>query len=118
MDRSPGGVQGVTLGGSSGVTQITTSKKFHFCIIHIILNKIDVNLTEKILDLVDFVGSAGAHQGGRKVPPHPLLAIPAYQLEKNIFANYLAIRCMENMNLTMLGNTPNSHSNIRPVLVS
>ena len=47
MDRPPGGN---LVGGSSGSTDNPTSKKkFHFCIIHIILNKIDVNLTEKAL---------------------------------------------------------------------
>ena len=56
MDRSPGG-------GSSGVTHITTSKKIHFYVIHIVLNKINVNSTEKSLDLANFVGSADAIQG-------------------------------------------------------
>ena len=50
------------LGGLA--VQRITSKKFHFCIIHIILNKIDVNLTEKSLDLVNFVNFADASQEG------------------------------------------------------
>ena len=60
MDRSPGGDLGR---GSSGVTYIPTSKKIHLNIIHLILNKINLNLTELSLDLVNFVGSADALQG-------------------------------------------------------
>ena len=63
MDRSPGGPGGNLGGGSSGLTHITKSKKFHFYIIHIILNKINVNLTELSFDLVNLVGSADALQG-------------------------------------------------------
>ena len=68
---SRGGSRGWVTWGSSGVTHITTSKKFHFYIIHIVLNKINVNLTEKSLDLVNFVGSADALQGGRGYYPTP-----------------------------------------------
>ena len=50
MDRSPAGPGGDLGGGSSGVTHITTSKKFHFYIIHIVLDKINVNLTELSLN--------------------------------------------------------------------
>ena len=61
MDRPPGG----TLGGLAGQRITLHRKKFHFCIVHIILNKIDVNLNEKSLDLVNFVNFAEAPQGGR-----------------------------------------------------
>ena len=40
------------------------------------MDKINVNLTEKSLDLVNLVGSADALQGGRGYYPHSLLAIP------------------------------------------
>ena len=63
MDRSPGGYR--------GTTHITTSKKFHFYIIHIVLDKINVNLTELSLDFVDFVGSADALQGVGGTTPQP-----------------------------------------------
>ena len=43
MDRPPGG----NLGGLAGQRITLHRKKFHFCIIHIIMNKIDVNLIEK-----------------------------------------------------------------------
>ena len=68
MDRSPGGP-----GGSSGSTDNPTSKKIPFLYHshYIILNKIDVNLTEKSLDLVDFVNFADAPQGGRGYYPTP-----------------------------------------------
>ena len=55
-------------GGLAGQRITLHRKKFHFCIIHIILNKIDVNLTEKT-SLPRGVG--GYH-------PHPLLANPGY----------------------------------------
>ena len=64
MDRAPGGSRRVTWGGLAGQRITLHRKKFHFCIIHIILNKIDVNLTEKSLDLVNFVNFADAPQGG------------------------------------------------------
>ena len=51
-------------GGSRGITWVTHITTSHFYIIHIILNKINVNLTEKSLDLVNFVGSADALQKG------------------------------------------------------
>ena len=60
MDRSPGG----NLGGYSGVTHIS----------HIVLDKINVNLTEKSLDLVNFVWSADALQRGWAYYHPPLLA--------------------------------------------
>ena len=64
--NGPGGPGGSLGGGSSGVKRITKSKKkFDFYIIHIILDKINVNLIELSLDLVNFVGSADALQGGR-----------------------------------------------------
>ena len=58
-----GGSPGGSLGGSSGVKHITKSKKIHFYIIHIILDKINVNLNELSLNLVNLVGSADALQG-------------------------------------------------------
>ena len=75
MDWPPGGGN---LGGLAGQRITLHRKKFHFCIIHIILNKIDVNLTEKSLDLVNFVNFADAPQGGRGYP-HLLLANPVYK---------------------------------------
>ena len=65
LHGGPGGNFGG--GGSSGSTDNPTSKKFHFCIIHIILNKIDV----KSLDLVNFVNFADAPQGVKGGTPHP-----------------------------------------------
>ena len=51
MDRPPGGPGGggVNLGGSSGSTDNPTSKKFHFCIIQTILNKISKKNLKKAL---------------------------------------------------------------------
>ena len=52
MDRPPGGVQGggVNLGGSSGSTKNPSSKKkFNFCIIQTILNKISKKIFLKAL---------------------------------------------------------------------
>ena len=69
MDRSPGGPGG-SLGGSSGVTHSITSKKIHFYIIHIVLDKINVNLTELSLDLVNFVGSTDVLKGGTTPTPY------------------------------------------------
>ena len=60
MDRFPGGSRGSNLGGSSGVTHIRTSKKLHFFTIHIVLDRINGNLTELSLDLVNFGGSSDA----------------------------------------------------------
>ena len=74
MDQPPGGNQGVNLGGSSGSTDNPTSKKFHFCIIQIILNKNSKKNFEKSLDLANFVNFADLPQGGRGVG---LLANPA-----------------------------------------
>ena len=50
QDRQWTGLQGgVNLGGGSGSTDNPTSKKFHFCIIQIILNKINIKFFEKSL---------------------------------------------------------------------
>ena len=77
-DRQWTGLQGGPWGGggnlgeSSGVTHSTTSKKFHFYIIHIVLDKINVNLTELSLDLANLVGSADALKGVGVLPPPPI----------------------------------------------
>ena len=51
---------------------LTTSKKFHFYTIHIVLDEINVNLTELGLDLVNFVGSPDPLQGVRGYYPNQI----------------------------------------------
>ena len=75
MDRPPGG-SGGKLGGLAGPRINLHRKKFNFCTIQIILNKINIKFFEKSLDLANFVNFADLPQGGRGYPPTPLLANP------------------------------------------
>ena len=59
MDRPPGG----NLGGLAGQRK-PLHRKIHFCIIQIILNKINIKFFEKSLDLANFVNFADLPQGG------------------------------------------------------
>ena len=43
------------------------------------MNKININIFEKSLDLANFVNFADLPQGGRGYHPHPLLASPDIQ---------------------------------------
>ena len=60
MDRPPGG----NLGGLADQRKTLHGKNFHFCIINIILNKINIKFCEKRLDLAYFVNFADLPQGG------------------------------------------------------
>ena len=82
MDRPPAGSRG----GLAGQRITLHRKKFHFCIIHIILKKIDVNLTEKNLDLVNFVNFADAPRGVGDGTPTPPIGEPC------------SVPCMANLN--------------------
>ena len=84
MDRPPGGSkEGGKLRGSSGSTDNPTSEKCHFCIIQTMLNKINKKKFKKSFDLGNFVNFSDLPQGGRGVPPHPLLANPGYNFINN-----------------------------------
>ena len=65
MDRPPGGSRGRgKLGGLAGQRITIHRKKFHFCIIQTILNKINKKKILKSLDLANFVNFADFPQGG------------------------------------------------------
>ena len=60
MDRPPGGPGG----GLAGQRITLHRKKFHFCIILIILNKINIKFFDKSIVLANFVNFADLPQGG------------------------------------------------------
>ena len=74
MDRPPGVSRegGKLRGGLAGQPKTLHRKKFHFCIIQTILNKISKKKFRKSLDLAIFVNFADLHQGDRGYhPPTP-----------------------------------------------
>ena len=73
MDRPPEGVKGGKLrGGLAGQWKTLHRKKFHFCIIQTILNKISKKILKKSLDLAIFRKifrpSPGGVGGGTPTP--------------------------------------------------
>ena len=73
MDRPPGGAgRGLDLGGLVGQRMTLHRKKFHFCIIQTILNKISKKYFGKSLDLAIFVNFPTFPRRVRGYHPTPI----------------------------------------------